>query len=156
MSRNVIETLIGAAVLVAAGGFLAFAYSSSGIGGHSGGYEVVGKFSQVDGLTVGADVRVSGVKIGTVISQELDPTSYLALVRLSINPNVQIPNDTVAVVASESLLGGRYMKLEPGGSEEMIPPGGELEYTQAMPGLEQLLGQFLFSSQGTENKPAAP
>ncbi len=154
MSRNVIETMMGAVVLAVAGGFLAFAYSSTGIGARSGSYQVSGKFSQVDGLAVGSDVRISGVKVGTVVSQVLDPKSYLAVVHMAIDPAVALPNDTVAIVASESLLGGRFMKLEPGGSPDLIQPGGEIEYTQAMPGLEQLIGQFIFSTGG--DKPAAP
>jgi phospholipid/cholesterol/gamma-HCH transport system substrate-binding protein len=146
MSRNVIETVMGGVVLAVAVLFLVFAYSSTGLRSVDG-YEVVARFDRIDGLQTGGDVRISGVKVGTILSQSLDPQTYLAEIRMSIDPSIQLPTDTVAVVASESLLGGRFLALEPGGAEEMIPPGGTIEYTQSTPGLEQLLGQVIYSLQ---------
>lgn len=146
MSRNVIETVMGGVVLAVAVLFLVFAYSSTGLRSVDG-YEVVARFDRIDGLQTGGDVRISGVKVGTIRSQSLDPQTYLAEIRMSIDPSIQLPTDTVAVVASESLLGGRFLALEPGGAEEMIPPGGTIEYTQSTPGLEQLLGQVIYSLQ---------
>lgn len=147
MSRNVIETIMGAVVLAVAVLFLVFAYSSTDIG-RVDGYEVVARFDRVDGLQAGGDVRISGVKVGTILSQTLDPQSYLAELRMSIDPSIRLPTDTVAVVASESLLGGKFLALEPGGAEEMIAPGGTIDYTQSTPGIEQLLGQMIYSLQG--------
>lgn len=150
MSRSVFETVIGAVVLLIAALFLGFAYSSTHFA-TSSGYEISGKFDRVDGLNNGSDVRISGVKVGSVTSQELDPKSYLAVVHMSIDPSIKLPLDTVAVVSSESLLGGRYMALQPGADSEMIPAGGTLEYTQSTPGLEQLIGQFIFSQSGKKD-----
>ena len=112
--RNMIETVMGAVVLAVAAIFLAFAYNHSSLRTVSG-YEVSARFDRVDGVTAGTDVRISGIKIGTVIDQRLDTDRYLAIVRMSIDPRVKLPTDTVAEVASEGLLGGRYLELIPGG-----------------------------------------
>lgn len=144
MRRNVIETVLGAVVLAVAAVFLIFAYSSADLRSVSG-YDVSASFSSVGGLQNGSDVRISGVKVGSVVDQTLDPTTFLAVVRMTIDPSIKLPEDTVAVIASESLLGGRYMALEPGGAEEIIQPGGRIAYTQSTPGIEQLLGQVIFS-----------
>ena len=146
MHRNVIETIIGAVVLVVAGFFLVFAYSSANLRAVEG-YELLARFDRVDGLEVGSDVRISGVKVGSVVGQRLDEMTYLAEVRMTIDPTIQLPTDTVAVVTSESLLGGKFLALDPGGAEDMIPAGGVIQYTQSVPGLEQLLGQVIFSLQ---------
>jgi phospholipid/cholesterol/gamma-HCH transport system substrate-binding protein len=142
--RNMIETVMGAVVLVVAAMFLAFAYNHSSLRAVSG-YEVSARFDRVDGVSAGTDVRISGIKIGTVIDQRLDTERYLAVVRMSIDPKVKLPADTVAEVASEGLLGGRYLALIPGGDVEMIKPGGEIKFTQSPVDLIQMLGKFMFS-----------
>lgn len=144
MNRNMIETVMGAVVLAVAGLFFFFAYSSSSIRTING-YEVIARFDRIDGLSPGADVRVSGVRVGQVTSQVLDPNTYLAEVRMVVDDAVRLPTDTIATVASESLLGGRYMALDPGGAAETIEPGGVIQFTQSTPGLEQLIGQVIFS-----------
>lgn len=146
MRRNTIETVLGAVVLAVAALFLLFAYRSADLGSVQG-YEVEAHFSSTGGLQTGSDVRISGVKVGTVNGQSLDPKTFLAVVRMSIDSSVQLPKDTVAVIASESLLGGKFMALEPGGDPDTIPAGGRIEYTQSTPGIEQLLGQVIFSLQ---------
>ena len=146
MHRNVIETVLGAVVLLLAGLFLVFAYSSADLRKVKG-YQLTAQFSSIGGLQNGADVRISGVKVGSVAGLTLDSASYLAVVHLSIDPAIKVPRDTVALVASESLLGGKYLSLEPGGDTETLPPGGRIEYTQSTPGFEQLLGQVIFSLQ---------
>ncbi|MSP47887.1 MAG: outer membrane lipid asymmetry maintenance protein MlaD [Alphaproteobacteria bacterium] len=151
--RNMIETVMGAVVLVVAAMFLVFAYNLSGLKAVSG-YEVVARFDRVDGITAGTDVRLSGIKIGTVIDQRLDTERYLAVVRMSIDPKVKLPSDTVAEVASEGLLGGRYVALIPGGEQETIKPGGEILFTQSPVDLVQMLGKFMFSG-ADQSKDAA-
>ena len=146
MHRNLIETVMGGVVLVVALFFLAFAYTSADLN-RVDGYEVTARFPSVEGLTVGSDVRISGVKVGSVVGYELDPLTFLAEVRMSIDDSIELPIDTAAVIASESLLGGKFMRLEPGGEEELITPGGEIEYTQAPVNLEDLIGRFIYGSQ---------
>ncbi len=147
MHRNLIETVMGGVVLVVALFFLAFAYSSADLN-RVEGYEVTARFPSVEGLTVGSDVRISGVKVGSVVDHELDPLTFLAEVRMSIDDSIELPIDTAAVIASESLLGGKFMRLEPGGDDQLIGPGGAIEYTQAPVNLEELLGRFICGSQG--------
>ncbi len=146
MKRSVIETILGAVVLFIAGFFLVFSYQTSNVGAIDG-YDVTADFSGIGGLRPGDEVQISGVKIGTVKAVNLDNETYLARVTMSISPRVRLPEDTAALISSESLLGGRYMSLEPGASEDMLSPGGRIQYTQAPQNLEQLLGQFIFSMQ---------
>jgi phospholipid/cholesterol/gamma-HCH transport system substrate-binding protein len=153
MRGNVIEVVIGAVVLVAAALFLLFAYQTSRFRTASDGYEVSADFARIDGIHQGSDVRISGIKVGTVIADGLDPKTYLATIRMSIDPAVQLPEDTVAQVTSSGLLGDKYMSLAPGGSDTMIPPGGKIRYTQSSISLENLIGQMMFSTPGA--KPAA-
>ena len=149
MRGNVIETVMGAVVLVVAALFLVFAYKTSQLRAVSG-YQVSAEFSRVDGIRQGSDVRISGIKIGSVVTEELDPKSFLAVVRMSIDPAVQLPDDTVAEIVSAGLLGDKYMSLVPGGSDKVIPPGGKIKYTQSSVSLENLLGQMIFSAPGAK------
>ncbi len=150
MKRSIIETVLGAVVLFVAGFFLVFSYNTANIKKVSG-YEVTADFSGIGGLSVGDEVQVSGVKIGSIVGVSLDEETYLARVHMSINPKIELPEDTAALISSESLMGGKYLALEPGASEDMIPPGGRVPYTQAPQNLEQLLGKFIFSMQSDDS-----
>ena len=151
MKRSVIETVLGAVVLLVAGFFLVSSYSSANAGGGSG-YELVADFSGIGGLGVGDDVQISGVKVGTVSDVTLNEDTYLARVTANIDDEIELPIDTAALISSESLLGGRYLSLEPGGDEEMLESGARIEFTQAPQNLEQLLGQFILSMQTDDDK----
>src|SRR6266478_6991676 len=126
MQNSIVETLIGAAVVAVAVLFLAFAYSSTGSGPVSG-YQVTAKFNRADGVNVGSDVRLSGIKVGTVSKLALDPMTYNALVTISLDNSVQLPEDSSARITSEGLLGSNYLSIEPGGAPAKIKPGGEIE-----------------------------
>ena len=151
MRGNVIETVMGAVVLVVAALFLVFAYKTSQLRTVSG-YEVTADFARIDGIHQGSDVRISGVKVGTVLAEDLDPKTFLATIRMSINPAIQLPDDTVAQVTSSGLLGDKYMSLTPGGSEKNIPAGGKIQYTQSSVSLENLIGQMIFTAPGGSKK----
>jgi len=153
MNRNLVETIVGAVVLAVAVLVMAFAYSTASLRAVTG-YEVTARFDRVDGLQVGSDVRISGIRVGTVTDQALDPETYLAVVRLSLKPELRLPVDSVAEIASESLLGGRYLALVPGADEQMIAPGGEITFTQSPVNLENLIGQLIFSQAGGKDEPA--
>jgi phospholipid/cholesterol/gamma-HCH transport system substrate-binding protein len=152
MKRSIIETALGAVVIGVAGLFLAYSYKTADISAGAGGFEVVANFSGIGGLKPGDDVQISGVKVGSVKAVELDQQTYLARVHMSVDPAIKLPVDTAALVSSESLLGGKYLALEPGAEEELIPSGGTIEFTQAPQNLEQLLGQFIFSMQDKEGE----
>lgn len=147
MTRNVIETVMGGVVLLVAAFFLVFAYSSANLG-TGGGYDVTARFANADGLNLGADVRISGVRVGSVVEHRLNPDTFMAEISMSIDPSLTLPADTVAVVASDGLMGGRYMRLDVGGDAETVPDGGRIIYTQSTPGLEQLIGQAIYGMQG--------
>lgn len=143
MKRNVIETVLGAVVLLVAGVFLAFAYSSADLRPVAG-YKVSARFNAVDGLTVGSDVRVGGVKVGSVVGQSIDLESYQAVVVMSIRPDVGLPEDSVAMVSSEGLLGGKYIRIDPGASEKHLTDGSSLAETRGIVSLEEMLGKVIF------------
>lgn len=145
MSGSIVETIIGAVVIAVAGFFLTYAYTSTGNRG-LGGYALVAKFDKVDGLSIGGDVRMSGIKVGTVTGQSLDPESYRAVVNFTVDSNIKIPDDSAAKIASLGLLGGNYLALEPGGSDNMLKAGEEMRYTQGAVSLLDLIGQAIFSS----------
>jgi phospholipid/cholesterol/gamma-HCH transport system substrate-binding protein len=145
-----IEAVMGAVVLIVAAVFLVFAYDTSQVRAVSG-YPLVADFQRIDGINAGGDVRISGIKVGSVTSESLDPKTYLATVKMSIDPKVQLPDDTVAEIVSAGLLGDKYVSLVPGGSDKMIPAGGTIKYTQASVSLENLIGQTIFSPPGKKS-----
>jgi phospholipid/cholesterol/gamma-HCH transport system substrate-binding protein len=145
MRGTLVETLIGAIVLAVAAWFLYFAYSRTETG-PIGGYHVSARFDKVGDLAGGADVRMSGIKIGSVTEQSLDKRTYEAVIRLGIDSNVKLPDDTTAKIAMAGLLGGSYVDLVPGGSETMLEDGGEIVYTQGAVDLMGLLGRFIYGS----------
>lgn len=143
--RNVGEVLAGAAVIAVALGFLGYAVANTGRGG-GGGYPMHAQFNRIDGLAVGSDVRMAGVKIGRVTATSLDPQTYQARVTFTVAGDVKLPMDSSAAIVSDGLLGGKYLSLEPGGDEKMISPGGAMTITQSSISIEQLLGKFIFSA----------
>tara|TARA_E500000331_G_scaffold1706_1_gene1757 strand:- start:509 stop:967 length:459 start_codon:yes stop_codon:yes gene_type:complete len=143
MKRNVIESVLGGVVLLVAGLFLVFAYLGSDIRSIQG-YEVTAKFNAIDGLTVGSDVRIGGVKVGSVIEQTIDTKDFRAVVKLAILSDVSLPSDTLASVTSAGLLGNKYIKLEPGGAKENIAGGAEIKRTKDVISMEELLGKVIF------------
>lgn len=149
MKHNVVETVFGGLVLLVASVFLIYGYQVGGVSAPDG-YEVTAEFSNVGGLRAGDDVRIGGVTVGSVTDVLLDHDSYLAVVHIGVGSDYKIPLDTVALISSESLLGGRYLSLQPGAEEDMLKDGGRIEYTQAPQNLEELLGQFIFNAQNND------
>ena len=147
MNRNVLETVMGALVLAVAVIFLAFAYSSAGIRTVAG-YEVSAKFDRVNGLKTGSDVRISGVKVGTVTATRLDPKSFTAEVHMVIDGTYELPVDTVAEITSTGLLGDEFMNLVPGNDDKNIAHGGKIQSTVPPTDLMQLIKQMAFSFTG--------
>jgi len=136
------ETGVGAVVLIVAAGFLAYSLTAGGPS-QANGYSVEARFGQVGSLAPGASVNVAGVKVGTVARIDLDPKSYLAIVHLDLDPKVPLPADSTAKIASDGLLGGQHIVIEPGGSTDNLKAGGEIENTQGAVDLFGLVGQML-------------
>lgn len=143
MGKHLVETIMGGFVLLVAGIFLAFAYLSANLQ-PAAGYAVKATFNSVDGLTVGSDVRVGGVKVGAVTQEMIDPKDYRAIVTMNLERDVKLPVDSKAVIASAGLLGGKYVKLEPGRSATLVQPGGQIANTEGAVVLEELLGKIIF------------
>jgi phospholipid/cholesterol/gamma-HCH transport system substrate-binding protein len=150
-NRGIGEVLTGAAVLLVAGGFLAFAVAHSGRTAASG-YKLYASFDHIDGLSPGADVRIAGVKVGNVLSMRVDPKTFLAIVTLNVNDEIKLPKDSAAEVTSDGLLGGKFLNLSPGGDSADIPRDGVITITQSSISLEQLLGKFIFSATSLTDK----
>lgn len=144
MSGNLVESLIGALVLCVAGWFLLYAYEHTEQNS-SKGYELAAQFSRVDGLTLGSDVRLSGIKVGTVTSQSLDPLTYQAMVKFTVDSAIQLPSDTAAAITSEGILGGSYLSLVPGIEEDFMQSGDIITETQGAIDLLGLIGKFMNS-----------
>jgi phospholipid/cholesterol/gamma-HCH transport system substrate-binding protein len=153
--RNGAELFAGAVVLAVAFGFLWYALANTGrsVGG---GYTLHAKFDAIDGLTVGSDVRLAGVKVGSVTSARIDPESYRAVVEFTVADAIKLPKDSDASVTSDGLLGGKYLSLEPGGDTAMLAQGGEITLTQPSISIEKLLGKFIMGGSVGDQKPAAP
>ena len=141
--RNLSELIAGAVVLAVAAGFLGYAVVNTGRATVSG-MTLRAKFERIDGLAVGADVRLAGVKIGSVTGARIDPESYQAIVTMSVQAGLKLPRDSSAEISSEGLIGGKSIAIVPGGDERMLANGGEFAITQSAASLEQLLGKFIF------------
>ena len=152
MGRHAIETVMGAVVLAVAAMFIFFAYSTAEVKAVQG-YEVSAAFYKIGGLNKGSDVRISGIKVGTVTEQRLDPTTFDAIVKMSISPDVKLPADTVASIASEGMLGGKYVRLEPGTEKTHIQSGGKIANTKDFRSLEDQVGEIIFLATGGSDSP---
>jgi phospholipid/cholesterol/gamma-HCH transport system substrate-binding protein len=142
MSNRVTETLVGLFVLLLAGGFAVYAGQTIGNTGKGGSINYIASFASVGGVATGTDVRLAGVKIGTVTKITLDTDSYDAKVNLQVQADIPVPEDSLAKIVSDGLLGGAYISIEPGAEEEMLQAGDSFEYTQGAVDLLGLLGQF--------------
>jgi len=145
MKITAIETIVGAIVIFIAVGFFYFAYTIPGVK-NINGYNISATFNKVSGLVNGAEVRLSGIKIGNVSSQRLDLETYDAVVLMAISKDIKIPEDSSAKIASEGLLGTNYIEIEPGGSYSMLKDGETIELTQGSVDIMDLLGKAVFGA----------
>ncbi len=143
MGQKLIETIMGAVVLLVAGFFLVFAYSHADLR-EVKGYAVTAQFSNVAGLDRGADVRINGIKVGTIATMGLDTQTFASIVTLSIRQDIHLPDDTVGSIASDGLLGSKYIRLEPGKSKTTIATGGALARTKDYKSIEEMVGDLIF------------
>lgn len=150
MRRSIVETLLGALVLGVAAVFLVFALRAAEVGSDSGGYPVTARFLSIGGLEVGSDVRISGVKVGTVVERRLDMTAFEAVVTLALAPGVRLPADTTAIITSDGLIGGKYLRLVPGLAADRIPPGGAIANVRDYKALEDTVSEIIFLATGGE------
>lgn len=154
MAENRSEVLAGAAVLAAAIGFLVYAGQVAGLSRDSGSYPLKASFRSVEGITVGTDVRLAGVKIGTVTDLALNPQTYFADATISVRNGIEIPSDSAILISSEGLLGGNFVELVPGGALEVLEAGDEIEDTQGAVSLITLLMKFVGSGSDDAAEPS--
>ena len=155
MKDSAVETAIGAIVIVIAAAFFYFVYSTTDRSAAGSGYRVIAAFDNIGGVNVGTDVRMAGIKIGSVVAEELDPETYQARVTMMIDPKLKLAEDSTAKISSEGLLGAPYIALEPGGGEGVIADGGEIQYTQGSVDFWKLVSEAMFNKPaGTETAPA--
>lgn len=143
MSENTTEVLVGAGVLAAAIGFMVYAGQVSGFSGSAANYPLEASFRSLEGVSVGTDVRLAGVKVGTVSEVQLNPETYRADTTVSVNTGIEIPDDSAIIISSEGLLGGNFVEIVPGGSPFFFEPGDTIEDTQGAVSLISLLLKFV-------------
>ena len=142
------EILAGAAVLAVAVGFAAYAVQGSGVVRAPDSYPLTASFRSVEGVSVGTDVRLAGVKVGTVTALTLNPETYFADATISMRKDVALPVDSTILISSEGLLGGTFVEVQPGGALELLEAGAEIEDTQGAVSLISLLMKFAGGGSG--------
>jgi len=148
MTRNTIETVMGAVVLIVAGVFLWMAHAVTNIQS-SDGLILKAEFGAIGGLNIGDDVRISGIKVGKVIDTSLNPEAYGATVMLSVDERISLPLDSAARIAASSLLGGNHVDILPGFEEDFLQSGAVIYDTRDPVNLTDLLGKAVFSGGGS-------
>ncbi len=142
MAENRTEILAGAGVLALAIGFMVYA-GAGRMGGGDGRYALTASFRSADGISVGTDVRLAGVKVGAITEMALNPQTFFADVVVELDNSVQLPSDTAILISSEGLLGGNFVELVPGGAEDVLAAGDQIEDTQSSVSLISLLMKFV-------------
>ncbi len=145
-SNQATEIATGAAVLAVAVGFFLYAGQIAGISGQGGATSFWASFRSVEGIAVGTDVRLAGVKVGSVTGLELNPETFRADATFSVIEGIELPEDTAVVISTEGLLGGSFVELLPGGSPFNLEPGAEIEDTQSSISVVNLLMKFVTGS----------
>ncbi|VAW01801.1 Phospholipid ABC transporter substrate-binding protein MlaD [hydrothermal vent metagenome] len=152
MSENLTEVIVGGVVLAVAAGFLVYAGKITGVtAGTQETYEMSASFRSADGVDVGTDVRLAGVKVGRVTKFELDTATFRANTRFTVLNGIELPDDSAVAISSEGLLGGNYVEILPGGSPITLSPGDEIEFTQGSVSLVSLLMKFTAGGSGSDN-----
>jgi phospholipid/cholesterol/gamma-HCH transport system substrate-binding protein len=147
MKKFNVEIAVGIFLIL---GFLAFAYLSVRLGGvhlfSSDTYTLDARFTSISGLKEGANVEIAGVRVGNVSGVRLDRENYEAIVHISIHKDVKIQDDSIASIRTAGIIGDRYINITPGGSDEYIEDGGEIEETESAINLEELVSKYIFES----------
>ena len=156
MASERAEILTGAAVLAVAIGFVVYAAQGAGLTGAPESYSLTASFRSVEGITIGSDVRLAGVKVGTITDLTLNPQTFFADASLSIHNDVLLPTDSTILVSSEGLLGGNFIEVLPGGALENLEPGAEIEDTQGAVSLITLLLKFVGGGEDDATPTATP
>lgn len=153
LREHLVEALVGLLVVLLALWFVIYAWQRTG-GELGDSIRVTALFPAANGVSVGTDVRIAGLKVGSVAAQRLDPQSYQAEVTLALDEDVRVPSDSSAAITSEGLLGGTYVALLPGGSETPLKDGDAIFDTQGSIDMMSLVGSLINRSGGPPAPPA--
>ena len=153
MNKKPVETIMGIVVVVVAAFYLYFAYRVSDLQVVKG-YTVTAKFLKVGGLTTGSDVRINGIKVGTVLSQKLDNENYIADVKMSLTSDLNIPTDSEAIIVSDGLVGDKFIKIVPGQANTYLKDGDVISNTKDFKTIEDMVGEIIFmvTDNGSKDK----
>ena len=150
MSSQSTEIVTGAAVLAVAVGFFLYAGQITGYTSGGTANDFWASFRSAEGISVGTDVRLAGVKVGSVTGLELNPETFRATTRFTVDSDIALPEDSAVVISSEGLLGGAFVELLPGGSPFNLEAGAEIEDTQGAVSIINLLMKFVTGSGETQ------
>ncbi|MBP9184630.1 MAG: outer membrane lipid asymmetry maintenance protein MlaD [Fuscovulum sp.] len=144
------EIATGAAVLVVAAAFAVYAARGAGLTAmRADSYPLTASFRAVDGISAGSDVRLAGLKVGTITSLTLNPATFMADAVIDVRSDIRLPTDSAILISSEGLLGGNFVEIMPGGALENLEPGAEIEDTQGSVSLVSLLMKFVGAQSDT-------
>ena len=146
MAENTVEIVTGGLVLAVAVGFVIYAGQATGFSRSPDSYPLKASFRSVEGVALGSDVRLAGVKIGSITAMDLNPATFFADATISVKQGILLPEDSAILISSEGLLGGNFIEILPGGSPVNLEPGAEIEDTQGAVSLISLLLKFVGGS----------
>jgi phospholipid/cholesterol/gamma-HCH transport system substrate-binding protein len=154
-TNNYFEIIVGTFVLLCAIIFFVASVENAKIKSRGATYSLLAKFENVEGISAGSDIKISGIKIGVVENQSLDLQNYRAVLKLSINKSIELSKDSSVKISSEGLLGGKFLAIEPGGEEENLKDGEEIKFTQSSVNFEDLLAKVMYNSGSNSNNSTA-
>ena len=150
-ANNYFEIIVGTFVLMTAILFFVSSARNAKLTNSNNRYHIIAKFDDIGGISAGSDIKVSGVKVGIIEDQYLDQQTFRAVLKMAIDDSVKLPLDSSAKIASEGLLGSKFLSLQPGSDENNLKDGEEIKFTQSSVNFEDLLGKFIFSSNGSKD-----
>jgi phospholipid/cholesterol/gamma-HCH transport system substrate-binding protein len=149
MNKLNIQLITGIFVMI---GIATFTYMAVNVGGvrftEQPGYTLHARFTNISGLRTGAIIEAAGVRVGTVSAIDFDPVSYEAIVSLRINSDVPVQEDAIAAIRTQGIIGEKFIKISPGGFDELLSDGGEIYETESAVSLEELVSKYIFSGEG--------
>lgn len=145
--RSSLELSVGLFMLL---GLLAICYLALRLGEiglfKPDSYAIQARFVSSSGLNEGALVEVGGVRVGTVAKIEIDFDSYESIVSMALDPRLRLQEDAIASIRTSGIIGDKFVKISPGGSETFLESGGEIYETESSINLEELISKYIFES----------
>ncbi len=144
MRQNIIEPIVGLAVLLIAGWFLIFAYKTGNSYKSMETYRLKASFQNAEGIVAGSDVMISGIKVGEVKELFLDKTTFFAIAEFELYKGMELPDDTHASIVTSGFIGSKFISLFPGASETNFKSGDTIKYTQSSINIESIIGKLMY------------